>query len=142
MLGVVLAVALDVDGVLIDSASVHRQMWKTWAQRNGLEVGVVWEATFGRRPQDTVREVAPGLRPAQEVRELDRLLAAREHRIEALPGAAALLDALATVLWAVVTSGSRPITMRRFGRLGLPMPPVAGSERTFGGANPRLTAIG
>jgi mannitol-1-/sugar-/sorbitol-6-phosphatase len=120
----VVAVALDVDGVLIDSAPAHRRVWTAWADIHGLDVEVVWRATFGRRPEETVEAVHAGLSPAVERRVLDELLAAHEHRIEAFDGAHALLEALARTPWAIVTSGSRALTSQRFGRLGLPLPPA------------------
>ncbi len=118
------AVALDVDGVLIDSAAVHRRVWAAWAEVHGLDPEVVWRETFGRRPEDTVAAVGRGLDPAVERRALDDLLEAHEHHIEAFCGARALLEALDGMRWAVVTSGSRAITDSRFLRLGLPLPPV------------------
>lgn len=117
-----LAVALDVDGVLIDSAAVHRRVWTAWANMHGLDPDVVWRATFGRRPEDTVAAVHRGLDPAVERQLLDELLAAHESRIEAFPGAQALLAGLAGRPCALVTSGSRPRTSERFVRLGLPFP--------------------
>jgi sugar-phosphatase len=120
----VVAIAFDVDGVLIDSASVHRRVWAAWAESHGLDDDVVWRATFGRRPEDTVLGIGHGLDPVAERRALDRLLARHEHRIGALPGAKALLEGLGSTPWAVATSGSRVVTMERFHRLGLPLPPV------------------
>jgi sugar-phosphatase len=124
----VLAIAFDVDGVLIDSASVHRTVWAIWSQSHELDVDVVWRATFGRRPEDTVVETGRGLDPVAERLVLDRLLAEHEHRIAALPGAKALLEGLGSTPWALATSGSRAVTIQRFHRLGLPLP----SQGVFG----------
>jgi mannitol-1-/sugar-/sorbitol-6-phosphatase len=120
----VVAVIFDVDGVLIDSAAVHRRVWATWAQANGLDVDAVWRATFGRRPEDTVTEISGGLDPDAERLVLDRLLAEHEHEVGALPGAKALLQRLEPRSWGVATSGSRAVTTDRFRRLDLPRPPV------------------
>jgi sugar-phosphatase len=119
------AIAFDVDGVLIDSVAVHRAVWATWAQGHGLDVDVVWRATFGRRPEDTVAELGRGLDPVAERLRLDRLLEAHEHRIVPLPGAKELLGRLGSTPWAVATSGSRSVTTERFVRLGLPLPSVS-----------------
>jgi sugar-phosphatase len=91
------AIAFDVDGVLIDSVAVHRAVWATWAQGHGLDVDVdvVWRATFGRRPEDTVAEFGRGVDPVAERLRLDRLLEAHEHRVVPLPGAKELLGGLA-----------------------------------------------
>lgn len=53
------AVLFDVDGVLLDSASAHQRIWNAWADLRGLDAGTVWQQTFGQRPEDTVRDVAP-----------------------------------------------------------------------------------
>ncbi|MGW5783074.1 hypothetical protein ACWEWK_03715 [Streptomyces sp. NPDC003757] len=50
------AVLFDVDGVLLDSAAAHRRVWDSWALSHGLDTETVWRLTFGRRPEDTVRE--------------------------------------------------------------------------------------
>lgn len=118
------AVLFDVDGVLIDSLDVHRDVWRTWAEVHGLDSEAVWGATFGRRPEDTMALVAPELDPIVERRALDRLLNSREADIETFPGARGLLARLGSTPWAVVTSGSRDVTMKRFRRLGLPLPVV------------------
>jgi len=115
----------DVDGVLIDSLSVHRKVWSQWARSHDLDVETVWGATFGRRPEDTVESVAPGLDGVQERAYLDRLLERYEGEVVALLGAIVLLDGLGELPWAIVTSGSRTVTINRFKRLGLPLPQVA-----------------
>lgn len=119
------AVLFDVDGVLIDSLSVHRKVWSQWARARDLDVETVWGATFGRRPEETVESVAPGLDCVQERAYLDRLLERYEGEVVALLGAAVLLDGLGGLPWAIVTSGSRTVTINRFKRLGLPLPQVA-----------------
>ncbi|WP_435193688.1 hypothetical protein [Streptomyces sp. NRRL F-5630] len=61
---------LDVDGVLLDSAALHRRVWDTWAARNGLGPEAVWPLTFGRRrarpgaaSSGSPRRTAPGRLP-------------------------------------------------------------------------------
>ncbi|NEA41044.1 HAD family hydrolase, partial [Streptomyces sp. SID11385] len=89
------AVLLDVDGVLLDSAALHRRVWDAWAVRNGLDPEAVWPLTFGRRPEDTVRAAAPALDATAERRVLDALLAAEGDTVPPVPGARGLLAALA-----------------------------------------------
>ncbi|WP_433340186.1 HAD-IA family hydrolase [Streptomyces sp. CA-253872] len=120
------AVLLDVDGVLLDSAAVHRRVWDAWAARNGLDPEAVWPLTFGRRPEDTVRAAAPGLDVMAERRVLDGMLAAEGDAVPPVPGAGRLLAALdaARVPWALVTSGDRATVPARFASAGLPLPRV------------------
>ncbi|MGW4806506.1 HAD-IA family hydrolase [Kitasatospora sp. NPDC004272] len=119
------AVLFDVDGVLLDSLPAYRRIWTAWAALRALDAEHVWRHTFGRRPEDTVREVAPALDPAAERRVLTGLM----HRegdaaFPAADGAAELLTALRPGGWALVTSGVRDPVRRRFALAGLPLPAV------------------
>ncbi|MER5640277.1 HAD-IA family hydrolase [Kitasatospora sp. NPDC002227] len=116
------AVLFDVDGVLLDSAPAYRAVWDTWSLSRGLDPDVVWPLTYGRRPKDTVRDVAPELDPAVEYAELLRLLGEDRTGFPAFPGAAGLLGSLDR--WAIVTSGRRDAVHERFALAGLPLPEV------------------
>lgn len=118
------AVLFDVDGVLLDSTAAHRRVWDAWSRRRGLDAETVWRLTFGRRPEDTVRDAAPHLDPATERRFLDALLAEEKDGFPAVDGAAALLSALPPTPWAIVTSGNRASVEERFALAGLPLPAV------------------
>ncbi|MEU8892591.1 HAD-IA family hydrolase [Streptomyces sp. NPDC048442] len=118
------AVLFDVDGVLLDSTAAHRRVWDAWSAMRGLDAEEVWELTFGRRPEDTVREVAPQLDPDVERVALDRLLAREEGSFPPVAGAAELLAGLPDGAWAIVTSGDMVSVRRRFGAAGLPLPRV------------------
>jgi len=117
-------VALDVDGVLLDSATAHRAVWRQWARSRNLAVAVVLAASTGRRPEDTVREVAPHLDPAAERLALDTLTRASRVAVPAMPGAADLLRTLPTARWAIVTSGSAWSVRKAFRQQQLPLPTV------------------
>lgn len=69
-----MAIMFDLDGVLIDSVRLHRRVWHQWAVGHGLDPAQVFEATFGRRPVDTIRNVAGHLVPEDELARLDDLL--------------------------------------------------------------------
>lgn len=120
----VTAVLFDVDGVLLDSTAAHRRVWTTWARRHGLDPDVVWQLTFGRRPEDTVQDAAPHLDPAAERRCLDALLAGEKDGFPAVEGATDLLNALPLSRWAIVTSGDRKSVHERFALADLPLPTV------------------
>jgi sugar-phosphatase len=118
------AVALDVDGVLLDSTTAHQAVWSQWARSRDLAEAHVLAACSGRRPEDTVREVAPHLDPAAERLVLDALTRANPVPVAAMPGAAELLALLPAGRWAIVTSGSAWWVEAAFGRHKLPMPAV------------------
>ncbi|MFA3872558.1 hypothetical protein ABS735_02480 [Streptomyces sp. MMCC 100] len=94
------AVLFDVDGVLLDSAAAPRRVWDSWALSRGLDAEKVWRLTFGRRPEDTVRDAAAHLDPTLERQALDELLASERDGILPVDGAAELLRALPGSAWA------------------------------------------
>lgn len=118
------AVLFDVDGVLIDSVAAHQAVWRRWASERGLDPGEVAAASNGRRPEDTVRLVAPALDPATERKALDELTRRSRAVVREIPGAAALLRSLPPDRWAIVTSGSAWYVQRAFRRCRLPLPAV------------------
>ncbi|MFB9250139.1 HAD family hydrolase [Sphaerisporangium melleum] len=118
------ALLFDVDGVLLDSSATHRRIWDAWSDMRGLDRDLVWSLTHGRRPEDTVRDVAPGLDPTAERKVLNQLMAEEGDAFPAAPGAVSLLGKLDQRLWALVTSGSRIPVHRRFRLASLPLPPV------------------
>ncbi|MEU9591560.1 HAD-IA family hydrolase [Streptomyces sp. NPDC048193] len=118
------AVLFDVDGVLLDSTAAHRRVWNSWSVMRGLDPNLVWQLTFGRRPEDTVRDVAPHLDPSAERRVLDHLLSQEENGFPPVVGAAALLATLPGEGWAIVTSGDLKSVHQRFVAAGLPLPDV------------------
>ncbi|MEV0305114.1 HAD family hydrolase [Streptomyces prasinus] len=118
------AVLFDVDGVLLDSAAAHRRVWTSWSRARGLDPEKVWKLTFGRRPEDTVRDAAPHLDPVIERKVLDELLVQKKNSFPPIDGAADLLEALSDSPWAIVTSGDRDSVTERFAAAGLPLPAV------------------
>ena len=118
------AVLFDVDGVLLDSAAGYREVWSRWCALRSLDLERTWAATHGRRPVETVAEVAPHLVPQDEHAVLRRLLGEVGDRFPAFAAAAPLLASLAPDAWGVVTSGQRETVLARFTASGLRHPAV------------------
>ncbi|GGM17695.1 HAD family hydrolase [Micromonospora yangpuensis] len=119
------AVLFDVDGVLLDTGDLFRQVWRGWALGHGLDPDLVLARTAGRRTADVLGEVAPHLDPAVERRALDALTRQRMAGVRPVAGAGALVRACQRVPWAIVTSGSRWFVGECFRSTGLPLPTVA-----------------
>jgi mannitol-1-/sugar-/sorbitol-6-phosphatase len=84
----------------------------------------VWKLTFGRRPEDTVKDAAAHLDPVVERQVLDEMLAQERDSILPVDGAAGLWQGLSDSPWAIVTSGDRTFVESRFAAVGLPLPTV------------------
>jgi len=69
------ALLLDVDGVILDSSAAYETVWELWSTLHGLDPVIVLAATHGRRPIDTIEEVAPQLDPTEEFERLQLLVA-------------------------------------------------------------------
>jgi mannitol-1-/sugar-/sorbitol-6-phosphatase len=119
------AVLFDVDGVLLDTGTLFRDVWCEWARSRSLDPDWVVALTPGRRTTDVLRELAPGLDPAIEHRALDALTRARLGEVRPVPGAGRLLQERRPSRWAIVTSGSRWFVTSCFRATGLPLPGVA-----------------
>ncbi|MFD9501128.1 HAD family hydrolase [Streptomyces sp. NPDC060035] len=119
-------VLFDVDGTLIDALDNQRTVWGTWALRHGLDPDEVYRTALRTRPMETFAEVAPDRDPhacldlLHELEDED----VRTGDYTAFDGAAALLAALPTGSWALVTSNYEHRVLGRFARTGLPVPEV------------------
>jgi sugar-phosphatase len=128
------AVLFDMDGTLVDSRELVERMWIRWADEHGLPHDAVLAVAHGRRTLETMQLVAPEIATPEEAERLDALEALEEGGETAVPGAAALLDALPLRRWAVVTSAVRDIAIRRIAAVGLPVPAVlVGAEDVAAG---------
>lgn len=114
----------DVDGVLLDGQDVYLANWSAWARQHRLDPMAVTAAMHGRRPEETIAEVAPHLDIGLERAALAANLA-RCPLIPAMPGSAELLGDLAVGRWAIVTSSREDHIRRCFRAAGLPIPAVA-----------------
>lgn len=132
------AVLFDVDGVLLDSYAGYREVWSRWCALREVDLELTWAATHGRRPIETLAEIAPHLSPEDEYVVLKALLSDVGDLFPAFAGAAPLLHTLPLKSWGVVTSGQRPTVLARFEAHGLPQPPVLvdGDDVTEGKPSP------
>lgn len=51
-------VLFDVDGTLIDAVENQRRVWRTWAERYGLDADEVHRVALRTRPLETFAQVA------------------------------------------------------------------------------------
>src|ERR1700733_13273535 len=114
----------DMDGVLVDSTASDERSCLRWAQLHGMEGSFSIHFTHGRRAVDTVRALRPDLDPYVELRRLEDFDAEDPSGSSALPGARALLAALRTCSWAIVTSAPGRLAKTRLQFAGISLPDI------------------
>lgn len=119
-------VLFDVDGTLIDALDNQRLVWRTWAERYGLDPDEVYRVALRTRPMETFAEVAPDRDPHECLAVLHELEDedVRTGVYGAFDGGPELLGALRPGTWALVTSNYEHRVRGRFARTGLPVPEV------------------
>ncbi|AQA25371.1 putative phosphatase [Rhodococcus sp. MTM3W5.2] len=76
--------------MLIDSYGGYREVWSRWCAMRSVPLEMTWAATHGRRPVETIAEVAPHLDPAEEYGVLRQLMRGIGDQFQAFPAAAPL----------------------------------------------------
>ena len=122
------AVLFDLDGVLVDSTPSVERTWREWADLHDFDVADILAVSHGRRTAETISLVAPNLDAEAEAKRLEAKEIEDVASVLPVEGAAALLKALPSERWAVVTSGTRALAHARLRACGLPIP------QTFVGA--------
>ncbi len=118
------AVLFDMDGVLVDSTVIIERSWRKWAVHHSIDQEQLMELIHGRTAMDTIRMVAPHLDAYKEWQVLIRQELEDQEGPKSFAGVAALLRALPTGKWAIVTSAPRSIAVDRLERLGLLVPEI------------------
>ncbi|WP_084074432.1 HAD-IA family hydrolase [Demequina sp. NBRC 110052] len=133
------AVLLDMDGTIVDSTAVVELMWARLADEHGLDLQEILAYSHGRQSQDTYAKfLPPGSDIAAACEEHARTELTLTEGIVEIPGARVLLEALAGLPHAVVTSAPRDLAVQRIVAAGLPVPPelVTAEEVTVGKPDP------
>jgi len=117
---------LDNDGVLIDASNAIEYCWRTLASLYNLPVDEVLAQVSGRRSRDVINSYAQMLPVTvdEALDQYEQICIEDTTSVQALPGAAELLESLPANCWTVVTSGTRDLTRTRLEAAGLPVPSV------------------
>ncbi|WP_158913956.1 HAD-IA family hydrolase [Caulobacter sp. S45] len=119
------AFLFDMDGTILNSIAAAERVWAAWARSHGLDVAAFPPTIHGVRAVETVRRQGlAGVDPETEGAAINRAELEDVEGVEAIAGAGAFLASLPAERWAVVTSASRALAMRRLQAAGLPSPPL------------------
>jgi len=131
-------VLFDMDGVLISSIDSVERSWTTWAQNRGLAPAHALRIVHGCRAEDTMRKLGLTLDLQAELKILEDLEVADQEGVRALDGVLALLAALPSSSWTVVTSATRRLARARLAAAGITPPErmISGDDVAEGKPNP------
>lgn len=111
------------DGTILTSIAAVERAWTAWATRVSVSRAEVLDYMHGRRAADTIGRFMPaGTDMKTELAWLNRWELDDLEGVAEVPGAGAFLRSLPAECWAVVTSATRSLAMRRIATAGLPEP--------------------
>lgn len=119
------AFLFDMDGTILTSIIAAERVWTLWAQKHGLNVAKFLPTIHGVQTIETIRrQKLPGVDPVAEAHWITSREIEDTHGIDPIPGATAFLKSLPSDRWAIVTSASRDLALKRIQIAGLPMPKI------------------
>jgi sugar-phosphatase len=119
------ALVFDMDGTILSSIAAAERVWTEWALRHGLDVARILSTIHGVRALETIGRLAlPGIDPVAEAAIITQKEMEDVEGIDAIAGAAALLNSLPLDRWAIATSAPRALATRRLSAAKLPIPPL------------------
>lgn len=133
------ALLFDMDGTLLSSIAAAERVWSAWATRHGIDVERFLPTIHGVRAADTIRrQNLADIDLDAEVKWVERGELEDVDGVVAIDGVVAFLKSLPRDRWAVVTSATLELAMRRMNAAGIPAPDVmvTAEDVTRGKPNP------
>nr|WP_269530452.1 HAD family hydrolase [Asaia astilbis] len=119
------AFLFDMDGTILTSIIAAERVWTLWAQKHGLDVAKFLPTIHGVQTIETIRrQKLPGVDPVAEAHWITSRELEDTQGIDPIPGATAFLKSLPEDRWAIVTSASRDLALKRIQIAGLPLPKI------------------
>lgn len=119
------AFLFDMDGTIVNSLAVVNRVWGAWAVKHGIDVDHFLRTMHGIRAVENIRRLhLAGIDVEREVEEIAIAEMEDADGIHAIGGALAFLSALPADRWAIVTSATRELALKRLSAAGLPVPAV------------------
>ncbi|WP_062263711.1 HAD-IA family hydrolase [Endozoicomonas arenosclerae] len=131
-------IIFDMDGTLVDSTEVVEKAWRVWANNNDVEAAGILAVAHGRPAEDVIREVKPQLDIDKEVADLEAFELQNADSVKPIPGSIEFLSQINKDDWAIFTSASRELALRRLKAASIPIPKIliTVEDVTYGKPNP------
>jgi sugar-phosphatase len=133
------AFLFDMDGTLLSSIAAAERVWTAWASRHGIDVERFLPTIHGVRAADTIRrQNLPDIDLDAEVEWVTKGELEDVGGIIPIEGIIDFLETLPADKWAIVTSASRDLALRRLEAAGIALPDVVitAEDVTRGKPNP------
>ena len=115
-------ILFDMDGVLVSSIGGVERCWRRWAAHYGVPGADTYEVPHGVRAIDIMRSLVPGVDTVEGLRLIEDMELEDVADLKVLPGAGELLRSLPPERWAIVSSATRRLLVKRLEVAGLPVP--------------------
>ena len=115
-------ILFDMDGVLISSIGSVVRCWRQWAEHYDVPNAEIYEVPHGMRAIEIVKELRPDIDPQEGLRVIEDMEMEDVSGLTVLPGVRTLLASLPLDRWAIVTSATHRLLIRRLEVAGLPIP--------------------
>jgi mannitol-1-/sugar-/sorbitol-6-phosphatase len=115
-------ILFDMDGVLISSIGSVVRCWRQWAEHYDVPNAEIYEVPHGMRAIEIVKELRPDIDPQEGLRVIEDMEMEDISGLTVLPGVRTLLASLPLDRWAIVTSATHRLLIRRLEVAGLPIP--------------------
>jgi mannitol-1-/sugar-/sorbitol-6-phosphatase len=115
-------ILFDMDGVLISSIGSVVRCWRRWAEHYDVPNAEIYEVPHGMRAIEIVKELRPDIDPQEGLRVIEDMEMEDVSGLTVLPGVRTLLASLPLDRWAIVTSATHRLLIRRLEVAGLPIP--------------------
>jgi|SRR6185437_7827470 len=116
-------ILFDMDGVLVSSIGSVERSWTQWAQAHQVDPALAIRMAHGRRAIETLQTLRPDLDSRSELLRLEEMEMEDNRDLKILPGVQRVLHELPADRWAVVTSATERLALRRMRDGGVPDPP-------------------
>ena len=133
------AFIFDLDGTLVDSASITDRVMQEWCNEHSIDFEAI-SSSHSSRTVDTVREVAPHLDSSYEAQRIEKKERESLVGLQEIPGAFHFLRKIPNEQWAVATSRETETAKQKMEALNLPVPKVLIGVDQLNDGKPNLEA--